>query len=231
MFFDGADGRMNYRIWRAAAEPAAVLVFLHGIGQCSADYHRFGRAMARGGIEVWGLDHPGHGLSEGAAGAMPPLPVLVANAEIILSMAHAAHPHLPLVLAGHSLGAGTALLTMHEFGIPARHVRGLALTGTPSRDVIMKLPPPAAPVLLMHGAEDRIAAIEPVRHWSSRSAAIEFHEFPNSGHDLLHEPGYRDIQALITEFTLSVGRTAQWTTRISQAAKITVDTPPIRVEI
>ncbi|GAB2509094.1 alpha/beta hydrolase [Nocardia heshunensis] len=201
MFFDGAGGLMNYRIWRPTVEVDAVLVFLHGLGQCSADYHRFGRAMNHRGIEVWGLDHAGHGLSEGEPDILPPLPQLVANAEIFLTMARAAHPNTPLLLAGHSLGAGVALLAMHAFEPAVRHVRGLALTGTPTRDIIMRLPPPAVPALLLHGTDDRIAPLAPVRAWASRSPGIEFHEFQNSGHDLLHEPVRREIHSRVAEFT------------------------------
>lgn len=169
MFFEGVGGRMNCRIWRGAGEVDAVLVFLHGLGQCSADYHRFGRAMNARGIEVWGLDHAGHGLSEGEPNTLPPQPQLVANTEIILAMAREARRGTPLVLAGHSLGAGVALLAMHAFEPAVRSVRGLALTGTPTRSAIMQLPPPAVPALLLHGADDRIAPIGPVRDWASRS--------------------------------------------------------------
>ncbi|MBL1078826.1 alpha/beta fold hydrolase [Nocardia sp. 2] len=191
---------MNYRIWRVDDDVTAVLVFLHGIGQCSADYHRYGRAMNRHGIEVWGLDHPGHGLSEGEPDTLPPIPHLVANAEILLSMARAARPTAPLVLAGHSLGAGVALLAMHANGPGAQEVCALALTGTPSREVIMELPGPPVPALLVHGADDRIAAIEPVRRWASHSPAIEFREFGDAGHDLLHEPVRHEVHSLIIEF-------------------------------
>ncbi|MEV0249004.1 alpha/beta fold hydrolase [Nocardia sp. NPDC050712] len=201
MFFDGAGGRMHYRIWRTREKiPDAVLVFLHGIGQSTVDYHRFGRAMNRHNIEVWGLDHPGHGLSEGDPHTLAPISVLVGNAELFLAVARAARPDAPLMLAGHSLGAGVALLALHAAGSDARHVRRLVLTGTPSRDLIMRLPPPAVPTLLLHGAEDRIAPIVPIRHWSARSDITELHEFPDAGHDILHEPVYPEIHTRITTF-------------------------------
>ncbi|MGV9415425.1 alpha/beta hydrolase [Nocardia sp. NPDC003693] len=191
---------MSYRIWRCDGDAAAVMVFLHGIGQSSALYHRFGRAMNRGGFEVWGLDHAGHGLSEGEPDTMAPIPTLVANAELFLSMAHAAHPRTPLILAGHSLGAGVALLATQAGGAAARQVRALVLTGTPTRDVIMNLPAPPIPALLLHGADDHIAAIDPVRRWAARSAGVRFHEFADAGHDLLHEPVRGEIHSLIVEF-------------------------------
>ncbi|MGW0248429.1 alpha/beta hydrolase [Nocardia goodfellowii] len=203
MFFDGAGGRMHYRIWRTHNDlPDAVLVFLHGIGQSTVDYHRFGRAMNRHNIEVWGLDHPGHGLSEGELHTLAPLPVLVGNAELFLAIARATRPDTPLMLAGHSLGAGVALLALHAAGSDARHVRRLVLTGTPSRDVIMQLPPPPVPTLLLHGADDRIAPIAPIRHWSARSHGTELHEFPDTGHDILHEPVYPQVHTQITTFLL-----------------------------
>ncbi|MFE3029097.1 alpha/beta hydrolase [Nocardia tengchongensis] len=200
MFFEGIGGRMNYRIWRGSDDIQAVMVFLHGLGQCSANYHRYARAMNRSGIEVWGLDHIGHGLSEGDPDPLPQLPMLVANAELFLNMAAADHPGVPLVLAGHSLGAGVSLLAMDRFGPAVQQVRGVALTGTPTLDVVMRLSPPAVPTLLLHGDDDRIAAIGPVQHWAARDSRAEFRVFHGAGHDLLHEPVHRQVQKSIVEF-------------------------------
>lgn len=43
-FFEGVTGAVYYRSW-TPAHPRAVLVFLHGLGQNSANYHRFARLM------------------------------------------------------------------------------------------------------------------------------------------------------------------------------------------
>lgn len=69
-FFDGRTGQVHFRHWPAAggAVPTVSLVFLHGLGQHSGQYHRFAGAMTASGIDVWAIDHTGHGLSEGDPG-------------------------------------------------------------------------------------------------------------------------------------------------------------------
>ncbi len=205
MFYDGVGGRVNYRMWRVDGGIRAVLVFLHGRGQSSADYHRFGRAMGLHGIEVWALDHLGHGLSEGEPDSSPPLPDLAANAEILIGLAHASRPGVPLVLAGHSLGAAVALLMMRTSGQGDGPVCAVALTGTPSRDSLLRAPAPPVPTLLLHGEDDRLTPIDPVREWASRNPGVELRVFEDAGHDLLHEPVRREVEKTMAEFTFRYG--------------------------
>jgi alpha-beta hydrolase superfamily lysophospholipase len=63
--FDGATGRVYYKAWRVPAPRTAAVVFLHGFGEHSGLYHRYGDALNRAGIELWALDEIGHGLTEG----------------------------------------------------------------------------------------------------------------------------------------------------------------------
>ena len=61
------DGRAYYRHW-AAAEPRAVVIFLHGFGEHTGLYHRYGFALNAAGIDLWAVDQFGHGLSPGERG-------------------------------------------------------------------------------------------------------------------------------------------------------------------
>jgi alpha-beta hydrolase superfamily lysophospholipase len=106
-FFDGIVGRVYYRHW-AAAVPAAHVVFLHGYGEHSGMYHRFGDFLGRHGIEVWAPDAIGHGLSAGQRGDPGSVEALRANAERMSGVALEARPDLPIVLVGSSMGAITA---------------------------------------------------------------------------------------------------------------------------
>jgi alpha-beta hydrolase superfamily lysophospholipase len=45
--FDGARGRVYYKAWRVPAPRAAAVVFLHGFGEHSGLYHRYGDALNR----------------------------------------------------------------------------------------------------------------------------------------------------------------------------------------
>ena len=61
------SGRAYYRHW-AAAEPRAAVIFLHGFGEHTGVYHRYGFALNAAGIDLWAVDQFGHGLSPGARG-------------------------------------------------------------------------------------------------------------------------------------------------------------------
>ncbi|MBF6175310.1 alpha/beta hydrolase [Nocardia blacklockiae] len=198
-FFDGVNGRMHYRRW-TVRQPRAVLVLLHGLGQQSADYHRFARAMNRYDIEVWGLDHAGHGLSEGSLDRRAPIEELAANALGLVELARHEHDGLPLVLLGHSLGAGTALIAMQSECEAAAAVAAVVLIGTPGQAEELRVPAPPVPTLALHGRDDRRAPIDPMRRWSTGKPMVRLLEFADAGHDLLHEPIRREIARTIVDF-------------------------------
>ncbi|WP_067688082.1 alpha/beta fold hydrolase [Nocardia jejuensis] len=137
---DGARGRLHYRRW-PVEHPVAALALLPGIGQHSAHYHRFARALAPSGIELWTLDTAGHGLSEGDPERPGTLPELAADARTFLDAIRDRPDPLPVVLMGHSLGAATALAVLHAD--PDLPCAGLVLCGTP-KAVLEGLPPRSA---------------------------------------------------------------------------------------
>ncbi|MEV5652614.1 alpha/beta fold hydrolase [Nocardia sp. NPDC052254] len=198
-FFQGVSGLVHYRVWPVDS-PRAVAVLLHGLGQCSADYHRFARALNRCGVAVFGIDQIGHGLSEGQWHEMAPIEDLAANASALTALAAAAHPRLPLVLIGHSLGAGTAVVAMAtDIGAATRTAR-VALLGTPEQLPVQGYSPPAVPTLVLHGADDRRAPIAPIRAWADTAPNCRLIEIADAGHDLLHEPVHRHVTHEIVEF-------------------------------
>jgi alpha-beta hydrolase superfamily lysophospholipase len=66
-FIEHPRGRAYYRHW-AAAEPHAAVIFLHGFGEHTGLYHRYGFALSAAGIDLWAVDQFGHGLSPGDRG-------------------------------------------------------------------------------------------------------------------------------------------------------------------
>lgn len=198
-YFTGVSGLVHYRRW-PVEDPTAIVVLLHGLGQQSADYHRLGRALNHSGIDVWGIDHIGHGLSEGETGAMPNIDDLASNAVQLISLVREAWPEQPLVVVGHSLGAGTALIAMQSDSAVLESVSGVVLCGTPERAAVLGVPAPRVPTLVLHGGDDRRAPIGPIRGWCAERPTTDLREFPNAGHDLLHEPVHRTVTALIVDF-------------------------------
>ncbi|WP_019749312.1 alpha/beta hydrolase [Rhodococcus erythropolis] len=202
-FFDGRTGQVHFRHWPAAggAVPTVSLVFLHGLGQHSGQYHRFAGAMTASGIDVWAIDHTGHGLSEGDPGVGAPLSDLAADAAALADIALAELPDVPQAVMGHSLGAVTALTVLahrdHEFA-------SAVLCGIPRSAVEQhgwaELSDAGIPVLVVHGTDDRIAPVDPVRDWARTLRNVEMREFEDAGHDLLHEKVHASVTNVSREF-------------------------------
>jgi alpha-beta hydrolase superfamily lysophospholipase len=111
-FASNADGmRIEAYAWRTDS-PRAIIVIAHGAAEHALRYGRFARALNEAHIDVWAVDHRGHGqtagvdklgdLGEGGWDAV------VADIGQLISMAHDAHPGLPVVLFGHSMGGSVA---------------------------------------------------------------------------------------------------------------------------
>nr|WP_297616819.1 alpha/beta hydrolase [Nocardia sp.] len=147
-YFEGARGRLHYRHW-PVDHSTATLALLPGTGQHSGHYHRFARALAPAGIELWTLDTSGHGLSEGNPDRPGTLPELAADALAFLTLLPAQPPHF---LMGHSLGAATAVAALPS----TSQLAGLILCGTP-KAVLEGRPPNSA----------RGSAVDPRRHASA----------------------------------------------------------------
>ena len=99
-----------------AAPPArGILLISHGLAEHSKRYHAFSAAMAGKGFHVYAWDHRGHGettatdapigrfaLKDGAR-------VVIDDLVAMRNRAAAAHPGLPVILFGHSMGGLIAL--------------------------------------------------------------------------------------------------------------------------
>jgi alpha-beta hydrolase superfamily lysophospholipase len=126
-FFEGSEGKVYYRSW-LAADSLATIVFLHGFGEHSGLYHRFGAALNAAKIDLWALDEIGHGLTDGARAEISSIDSLVTNARHLALLAEENRPGRAIVLAGHSLGAAAAAVAAFEQ--PQRYA-GLVLSGAP----------------------------------------------------------------------------------------------------
>jgi len=214
-FFEGARGRLHYRRWPVQTprpQPAAMVLWLPGTGQHSGHYHRFARALGAHGIEVWGLDTAGQGLSEGDPRAPGTLGELAADARRLATLMRRDSPEVPLILAGHSLGAATVLALVSSAAGTASSpadalptCAALVLTGTPKRALTSDISlPDGMAALALHGVDDRRAPIDTVRDWTMRRQSVGLREYADAGHDLLHEPVHARVAADIAEWIQDV---------------------------
>jgi alpha-beta hydrolase superfamily lysophospholipase len=144
--FSGVTGQVYYKAWRVPPPSAATVVFLHGFGEHSGLYHRYGNALNSKGIDLWALDEIGHGLTEGDRAVIRSIDDLVENGRRLTAIAEAEQPGRRVWLAGHSLGAAAAAVSAARD--PGRYA-GLILSGAAVSplDWVAALGEPGAPDL------------------------------------------------------------------------------------
>ena len=126
-FIDHPKGKAYYRHW-AAAEPRAVVVFLHGFGEHTGVYHRYGFALNAAGIDLLAVDQFGHGLSPGPRGDFGSIEDSSDLADALSEIAEGERPGLPLVAQGHSFGSVVTLSRLLDQ--PDRYRAGV-ISGAP----------------------------------------------------------------------------------------------------
>jgi alpha-beta hydrolase superfamily lysophospholipase len=98
-----------YRYWPAESPGNRIVLVLHGIGYHSGPYKVIAGALNPRGIDVYGIDARGHGLSCGRRGY---LGTPAQAAEDVSAMVHflkQQHPSARLYLLGESMGGALAL--------------------------------------------------------------------------------------------------------------------------
>jgi alpha-beta hydrolase superfamily lysophospholipase len=126
-FFDTDRGAVYYRHW-PAPRPRAAVIFLHGYGEHTGLYHRYGFMLNEAGIDLWAVDQYGHGLSPGERGDFGSLAASSALAEALTELAQREHPGLPLVAQGHSVGS---LVTLFRLLAEPDRYRAGVVSGAP----------------------------------------------------------------------------------------------------
>jgi alpha-beta hydrolase superfamily lysophospholipase len=92
--------------WRLPCGHAerAVVVLVHGIGEHAGRYRHVAERLNDWGFAARAADHHGHGASSGPRGGLPSVMRLVDDLALVVDDTRRAHPGVPLVLLGHSLG-------------------------------------------------------------------------------------------------------------------------------
>lgn len=99
-----------------AADPeCGILLISHGLAEHSRRYRAFAEAMAAQGFHVYAFDHRGHGETTapdapiGRFARRDGVRLVSEDVQAIRDMAANAHPGLPVLLFGHSMGGLIAL--------------------------------------------------------------------------------------------------------------------------
>jgi acylglycerol lipase len=143
--------------WPSDGPPRAVILALHGFGD--AGPLTFAAAAAHWserGIAVYAPDHRGFGANFSRK-RWPGADALISDAVAHSRQLRASHPGLPLVVVGHSMGAGIALAAAAQgLEADALVLAGPAIAGGPALSPIAR------------ASARALAAIAPDRRWTGR---------------------------------------------------------------
>ncbi|MGK2880522.1 MAG: lysophospholipase [Mycobacterium sp.] len=103
--FDGVDGvPIVYDMWIPDAEPKAVVVLSHGLGEHARRYDHVAQRFGEAGLVVYALDHRGHGRSGGKRVLLKDISEYTGDFDTLMQIAAKDYPTLKKVALGHSMG-------------------------------------------------------------------------------------------------------------------------------
>jgi acylglycerol lipase len=125
--FTGERGlKIAWRSWLPDGDPRAVVVIAHGAGEHIGRYEHVAVRLVSERYAVYGLDHRGHGHSEGPRALVDRLAYTVSDLDQFVVFAAGEHPGQDVFLLGHSMGGCISV----KYAISHQdRLRGLVLSG------------------------------------------------------------------------------------------------------
>lgn len=122
--FDNTQLYLNKEV---AQDCKAVAVIVHGLCEHQGRYDYFAELFHKAGIGTYRFDHRGHGRSEGERTYYEDFNELLDDTNVVVDMAIAENPELPVFLIGHSMGGFTVSLYGAKY--PDKKLRGIVTSG------------------------------------------------------------------------------------------------------
>ena len=137
------DASIYYQFWLPEGEPKAVLLIVHGLAEHSGRYMNVVHHFVPLGYGVYGIDHLGHGKSDGKRVFVKRFEDYTDTLNIYFDMVRAWQPDLPIFLVGHSMGGliGALYLLDHQ----------AELTGAVLSGPCVKVPDNVSPATVLMG--------------------------------------------------------------------------------
>lgn len=101
---------LHYQGWLPDGEPRAILLVAHGLAEHSGRYRNLVDYFVPQGYAVYGLDHRGHGKSEGIPGYVERFSCFVDDLETFARLIRHQHPTTKTFIVGHSVGGTIATI-------------------------------------------------------------------------------------------------------------------------
>ena len=120
------DTNIYYQYWLPDGEPKAILLVAHGIAEHSGRYMNVVNHFVPAGYAVYGIDHIGHGKSDGKRVCVERFQDYTKTLKKYFDMIRGWEPIKPIFLVGHSMGGliSSAYILEHQ-----DEVTGAVLSG------------------------------------------------------------------------------------------------------
>ncbi|MFQ6006737.1 MAG: alpha/beta hydrolase [Woeseia sp.] len=121
--------RLYYRHWLPDGEAQAVLLIAHGLAEHCGRYVHFAGFFTDRDYAVFGLDHPGHGKSDGDRCHIGRFSEFTDGVLLLRDKVREHCPDIPVFLVGHSMGGliATCVLLEHQSEFAGCVLSGAAL--------------------------------------------------------------------------------------------------------
>jgi len=103
-FKGSGDFNLYWRCWLPDGQVKAIILVAHGLGEHISRYNNLANNVVPLGYAVYGLDHQGHGKSEGTRVFVERFQVYLDDLYTLYSMVSKDNPGKKMVLYGHSMG-------------------------------------------------------------------------------------------------------------------------------
>lgn len=127
--FPGVLGESYWQAWLPES-PKALVLLVHGVSEHTGRYPHVATRLVAHGYAVYGIDHHGHGRSDGTKGNIGRMHALVDDLHTLRGIAERAHPGRRVFIVAHSLGGLISLdylVTRGQAGIAGIVLSGAAV--------------------------------------------------------------------------------------------------------
>lgn len=111
----GHAGRLAAYCW-ATEQPSYAVLLVHGYGEHMGRYGELAGRLVDDTAVVFGVDHVGHGRSDGERVLIPDFEPVIEDLHALHQHALTLYPDLPVVLIGHSMGGMIAARYAQRYG-------------------------------------------------------------------------------------------------------------------